>query len=248
MSFTTYMLRLFLGATLLTMLASCSYTGGELEPILISRIQTVTWNHWETYRRKYPRTKFLSAQFVDQEMMNEVLTAALRQKGGDSLVDYKLSVTTTQVPLLPIYTTTLRVSGTAVKMTIGQETFEIVELHNRREADTWLHGFLRIVGFFVLTLLLAQCTGVEIPKVKMPEWGIPSSRYPCDPLIQPQQSAGASECLYLASNVNCDFFVDDQWMIKGNRVRIPVTKKEVIGLSVGARWLSGEGKFHSATV
>ena len=86
------------------------------------------------------------------------------------------------------------------------------------------HRFLRIVGFFVLTLLLAQCTAVEIPKVKMPEWGIPSSRSPCDPLIHPQQSAGASECLYLASNVNCEFFVDDESMIKGTRVRILVTK------------------------
>jgi hypothetical protein len=87
-----------------------------------------------------------------------------------------------------------------------------------------VHRFLRIVGFFVLTLLLAQCTAVEMPKVKLPEWGIPSSRSPCDPLIHPQQSAGASECLYLASNVSCEFSVDGQPMITGSHVRVLVTK------------------------
>ena len=86
------------------------------------------------------------------------------------------------------------------------------------------HRFLHIVGFFVLALLLAQCTGVEIPKVKVPEWGIPSSKSPCDPLVHPQQSPGASECLYLASNVSCEFIVDDVSMITGSRVRVLVTK------------------------
>lgn len=121
MKFTTYMLRLFLGVILLTMLASCSFTGGELGPNSHFPYPNSNVEPLGNVSAEISRTKFLSAQFVDQEMIDEVLTAALRQKGGDSLVDYKLSVTTTQVPLLPIYTTTLRVSGTAVKMTIGQQ-------------------------------------------------------------------------------------------------------------------------------
>jgi hypothetical protein len=80
-------------------------------------------------------------------------------------------------------------------------------------------SLLRIVGSLVLTLLLAGCTAVEIPELKMP-----GSKSPCDPSIHPRQSPEASVCLYLASNVNCEFFVDGQSMIKGTRVRILVTK------------------------
>jgi hypothetical protein len=85
---------------------------------------------------------------------------------------------------------------------------------------------LGIVGFLVLTLLLARCATVEALEWKIPEWKIPGSKSPCNPSTHPRQSpeAEATECLYLASNVDCEFSVDGQPMIKGNRVRILVTK------------------------
>lgn len=86
-----------------------------------------------------------------------------------------------------------------------------------------VHRLRRFVGVLVLTLLLAWCAA---PDLKIPEMKIPGARSPCDPSIHPRQSpeAEATECLYLASNVSCEFIVDGQSMIKGNRVRILVTK------------------------
>ncbi|MGH9993017.1 MAG: hypothetical protein ACREAZ_10325 [Nitrososphaera sp.] len=69
------------------------------------------------------RTKLFS-NYVDQQMLDEVLTKAIREKGADGLINYKLSVETKTYPIPFISTTTLRVSGTAVKMTIGKQ-----ELH-----------------------------------------------------------------------------------------------------------------------
>lgn len=42
----------------------------------------------------------------------------------------------------------------------------------------------------------------------------------------PRQSPDASVILYLASNVNCEFFVDGQSLVTGNRVRVLVTRGE----------------------
>ena len=40
----------------------------------------------------------------------------------------------------------------------------------------------------------------------------------------PRQAPDASVILYLASNVNCEFFIDGQSLVTGNRVRVLVTK------------------------
>lgn len=55
------------------------------------------------------------------EEINSVVNAALRQKGGDLLINYKMTVSVTTFPIIPIYITELIVEGTAAKMTIGRQ-------------------------------------------------------------------------------------------------------------------------------
>lgn len=90
--------------------------------------------------------------------------------------------------------------------------------------------FLHIAGCVGLPLVLAQCAKLELPELKIPEVKIPEvsiggSGSPCDPSIVPKQSQAATECLYLASNENCEFFVDGKPMIKGKLVRMLVTNE-----------------------
>jgi len=67
------------------------------------------------------RTDFLFPKPVDKEMIDEVISKALKQKGGDLLINYKLSTDVTWIPYIPIYFTKVRVSGTACEMTIGRQ-------------------------------------------------------------------------------------------------------------------------------
>ena len=59
----------------------------------------------------------------DADLEEEAIQIALKEKGGDILIDYLATTTITMFPLLllNIYTTTVRVDGTAAKMTIGQQ-------------------------------------------------------------------------------------------------------------------------------
>jgi len=66
------------------------------------------------------RVGFLSAKSVDKEMVDEVMNKALKEKGGDLLINYKFSTSTTWF-ILPIFTTALHVDGTACKMTVGRQ-------------------------------------------------------------------------------------------------------------------------------
>jgi hypothetical protein len=68
------------------------------------------------------RWSVLSAVPVDEAMLDEVFSAAAKQKGGDPrfIVDYKLTTTTSGLPPF-YYNTTLRLSGTAVKMKAGKD-------------------------------------------------------------------------------------------------------------------------------
>lgn len=67
------------------------------------------------------RTSFFIAKVVDKEMLDEVLNKALKEKGGDVLINYKLTTTVTTFPIIPIIITSIRVDGTACKMTIGRQ-------------------------------------------------------------------------------------------------------------------------------
>jgi hypothetical protein len=59
----------------------------------------------------------------DLDLMEEVIQAALKQKGGDVLLDYLWTFKITMVPLLivNVFTTTYKVDGTAAKMEIGKK-------------------------------------------------------------------------------------------------------------------------------
>lgn len=59
----------------------------------------------------------------DADLEEEAIQTALKEKGGDILIDYIATTTITAFPLLiiTVYTTTVRVDGTAAKMTIGRQ-------------------------------------------------------------------------------------------------------------------------------
>ncbi len=69
------------------------------------------------------RTTVIMAKAVDQQMLDEVFGKALKEKGGDFLINAKITTTVTMIPIpiLNIFITTLKVDGTAVKQTIGQQ-------------------------------------------------------------------------------------------------------------------------------
>lgn len=60
--------------------------------------------------------------FMDADVELEAIQAALKEKGGDVLIDYVLSTKTTMIPLfiLNVFVTTYTVEGTAAKMVIGK--------------------------------------------------------------------------------------------------------------------------------
>lgn len=61
---------------------------------------------------------------MDADIMEQVINDALKQKGGDILVDYTLTTIVKLYPfvIISLYETTYRVDGTAAKMEIGKKT------------------------------------------------------------------------------------------------------------------------------
>ena len=70
---------------------------------------------------------------MDADLQEEAIQNALRQKGGDILIDYTYSYKITSWVLLPIYTTTIEVDGTACKMEIGEQELEAFKKHYKIE-------------------------------------------------------------------------------------------------------------------
>lgn len=64
---------------------------------------------------------FLAAPPIDQEMLDTSMNNALKQKGGDLLINMKMSAEVLMIPVIPIYRTELVVQGTAAKMTVGKQ-------------------------------------------------------------------------------------------------------------------------------
>lgn len=112
--------KVLLRMMVLATVAGCSTTIGEFGPNTHFPYPNSNVEPLGHVSTEVSRTRWFS-NFVDQQMLDEALTKAVKQKGADALVDYKLSVTTTIFPLLPISTTTLRIDGTAVKMTVGKQ-------------------------------------------------------------------------------------------------------------------------------
>lgn len=68
------------------------------------------------------KTSLFFPQVLDADLQEEVIHKALKQKGGDILLDYVLKTEITMVPLvfLNFFTTTYKVDGTAARMKIGK--------------------------------------------------------------------------------------------------------------------------------
>ena len=60
-------------------------------------------------------------QRIGLDEINDVVNTALRGKGGNLLINYKMTVAVTGFPIIPLYITELTVDGTAAKMTIGRQ-------------------------------------------------------------------------------------------------------------------------------
>lgn len=65
----------------------------------------------------------LIAPTIDQAMVDEAMTQALKEKGGDLMINIKWS-SRVFFPILPIYKTELSVTGTAAKMTVGKQALQ----------------------------------------------------------------------------------------------------------------------------
>ena len=57
----------------------------------------------------------------DADLWEEAVRDAIRQKQGDILIDYLLTIEVSTVPILQIYTTTYQADGTVAKMEIGKQ-------------------------------------------------------------------------------------------------------------------------------
>ena len=68
-------------------------------------------------------TTSLSPDFNDPNLEEQAISNALSSRGGDLLINYNERQYITMIPLVifNIYTTTVQVDGTAVKMTVGEQ-------------------------------------------------------------------------------------------------------------------------------
>lgn len=70
---------------------------------------------------------------MDADLQEQAVQSALKQKGGDILIDYTYSYKIVSLMIIPIYTTTIRVDGTACKMEIGEQELDAFEKHYEME-------------------------------------------------------------------------------------------------------------------
>lgn len=61
---------------------------------------------------------------MDADLMEQVINDAIKQKGGDMLIDYTLTTIIKMYPIvfLNFYQTTYKVDGTVAKMEVGKKT------------------------------------------------------------------------------------------------------------------------------
>ena len=115
--------RLVAIVVLLAALAGCSIKVSQLQPNTHFAYPNGNITPLGRVSAETSRTRIFIAKAVDQEMMDEVIGKALKEKGGDLMINAKVSTTVTMVPLvfINIFTTTLRVDGTAAKQVVGQQ-------------------------------------------------------------------------------------------------------------------------------
>jgi hypothetical protein len=66
-------------------------------------------------------TSFMYPEVYSADLKEQAVQNALKQKGGDILIDIVFTWKIKAIPILPIYTTTLIAEGTACKMEIGKQ-------------------------------------------------------------------------------------------------------------------------------
>lgn len=108
---------------LLATLAGCSIKVSALQPNTHFAYPNSNITPLGRVSAETSRTWIFIAKAVDQEMMDEVIGKALKEKGADLLINAKVSTTVTMYPLIffNIFTTTLKVDGTAAKQVLGQQ-------------------------------------------------------------------------------------------------------------------------------
>ena len=105
---------------LTSFMVGCSHTIGDFIPNSHFAYPNSNVEPLGQVTAEVSKTRFLITKAVDKDFIEEVMNAALKEKGGDVLLNYKMTTTTTAYPFF-ITTTTLRLDGTAAKMTIGRK-------------------------------------------------------------------------------------------------------------------------------
>lgn|SRR3990167_3201858 len=72
--------------------------------------------HGEATTSAFGRLSIMDADLQEQAILN-----ALKEKGGDLLINVTYTYKLTAFPIIPIYTTTITADGTACKMEIGKQ-------------------------------------------------------------------------------------------------------------------------------
>ena len=66
-------------------------------------------------------TTFLSPKVFDANEINAIVQKALAEKGGDVLLNAVITYKLTMMPIIPLMTTEVHITGTAAKMTVGEQ-------------------------------------------------------------------------------------------------------------------------------
>ena len=75
------------------------------------------------------RWSIITAATIDGTVAQEAIRQALRQKGGQMLINFTMTTTTTTIPtpfFIPIYRTSFRVEGMACSMDVGIQKLDPV--------------------------------------------------------------------------------------------------------------------------
>jgi len=102
-------------------LSGCSFKVGDFVPNSKFAFPNSNVEPIGNVSAEVSKMGFFNAVSVDKVLIDEVMNKALKEKGGDLLINYKMETTVTSFVILPIYQTTLKVEGTACKMTVGRQ-------------------------------------------------------------------------------------------------------------------------------
>lgn len=64
---------------------------------------------------------FMAPTIVDKRIYEKLKAEAVQQKGGDMIINAKLTTKVLMIPVIPILRTDVTLEGTAAKQTIGRQ-------------------------------------------------------------------------------------------------------------------------------